>query len=63
MKRTSSFGYGTKYDFTKEFNNKNCTFYETKTDFDPKKPSHQAWTFGIARSYYSKVSDILYKGI
>lgn len=55
MKRTSSFGYGTKYDFTKEFNNKNCTFYESQTDFNPKKPQHQAWTFGIARSYYSKV--------
>ena len=55
MKRTSSFGYGTKYDFTKEINNKNCTFYETTTDFDPKKPRHQASTFGIARSYYSKV--------
>jgi hypothetical protein len=55
MKRTSSFGYGTKYDFTKEVNNKNCTFYETTSDFNPKKPRHQAWTFGISRNYYSKV--------
>jgi hypothetical protein len=54
MNRTTSFGKGDKYDFTREGRGKNSQFYNMTSDFDPKKPVSPAWTFGISRSYYEK---------
>jgi hypothetical protein len=54
MNRTTSLGKGEKYDFTREGRGKNGQFYETTTDFDPKKPNAPAFTFGISRVYYEK---------
>jgi hypothetical protein len=54
MTRTTSLGKGEKYDFTKEGKGKNAQFYDTMTDFDPKKPNAPAFTFGISRIYYEK---------
>lgn len=48
-------GYGTKYDFTKANKDKTAPYYNMKSDFDPKKPEHQAYTFGIGRHFYEKV--------
>lgn len=53
--RSTTFGYGTKYDFTKANKDKNAPYYEHQSDFDPKKYQHPAYTFGIARQYYEKV--------
>ena len=55
MKRASSFGFGKKYDFTKDSNQLNCNFYESPSEFNPKKPKSPAWTFGVSRDYYEKV--------
>lgn len=55
MNRTTSLGKGDKYDFTRESKGKNAQFYNTQSDFDPKRPHTPAWSFGISRSYYDKV--------
>ena len=47
-------GKGKKYDFSKLNNNKCATFYELKTDFDPKK-TNKGSSFGMSRSFYDKV--------
>jgi hypothetical protein len=52
--RSTSLGKGKKYDFAKLNNNKCAEFYNTKTDFDPKK-SNKGKSFGMSRSYYEKV--------
>jgi hypothetical protein len=52
-KRSASFGYGTKYDFTRAKNT--APYYNLPTDFDPKKSNHPKYSFGISRSYYEKV--------
>lgn len=53
--RSTSLGFGNKYDFTKEHKDKSQTFYNTSRDFDPKKSNAPAFTFGISRSFYDKV--------
>lgn len=53
--RATSIGFGTKYDFTKDQKDKSQVFYNTARDFDPKKSSAPAFTFGVARSFYDKV--------
>jgi hypothetical protein len=52
-KRSTSFGYGNKYDFTKTKNT--APYYNLPTDFDPKKSYHPKYSFGISRSFYEKV--------
>jgi hypothetical protein len=52
-KRSASFGFGTKYDFTKSKNS--VPYYNLPTDFDVKHPHMPKYTFGIARSFYEKV--------
>ena len=37
-KRSTSIGYGTKYDFTHDAKSKSPVFYNFKSDFDPKNP-------------------------
>ncbi len=51
--RSASFGYGTKYDFTKTKNS--APYYNLPTDFDIKKPYMSSFTFGISRECYEKV--------
>ncbi len=61
-RRAASFGYGCKYDFTKDQKNK-APYYEMKSDFgkDHYTPSY---TFGIARHFYDKVTYLNYsKGL
>lgn len=53
--RSTSIGFGTKYDFTKDHKDKSQVFYNTSRDFDPKKSTAPAFTFGVARSFYDKV--------
>jgi hypothetical protein len=48
-------GKGKKFDFAKLNNNKCAEFYESQTDFNPKKPNAPSYSFGISRSYYDKV--------
>jgi hypothetical protein len=51
--RSTSFGYGNKYDFTKSKNT--APYYNLSTNFDPKKTHQPSYTFGISRSFYEKV--------
>ena len=55
MKRSTTLGKGSKYDFTKDSNNKNSQFYNLGSDFDQKSPHSPKWTFGISRNHYDKV--------
>lgn len=64
--RSTSFGYGTKYDFTQTRKPK-PPYYDIPAIIDAKKPHSPAYTFGISREYYSKVfsknGKIIDKGI
>jgi hypothetical protein len=55
MKRSTTLGRGTKYDFTRENKGKNAQFYDLGSDFDKKQPHSPSWTFGISRDHYEKV--------
>jgi hypothetical protein len=54
--RSTTFGFGNKYDFTKT--KSSVPYYNLPTDFDSKKPYLPSYTFGISRSYYEKVNII-----
>lgn len=54
-KRSTSFGYGKRSDFTKESKNKCQELYNIKSTFEDKKNGVPAYTFGISRSFYEKV--------
>jgi len=53
--RSTSLGFGNKYDFTKANKDKTAPYYNMGSDFDAKKFQHPAYTFGISRHYYEKV--------
>lgn len=54
--RSTSFGYGGKYDFTKENKDKCQNFYNIAKDFDPTKSTGSPrYTFGMGRSHFEKV--------
>lgn len=55
MKRSTTLGKGSKFDFTKEGKSKNAQFYNLGSDFDQSHPHSPKWTFGISRSHYDKV--------
>ncbi len=57
MKRSTSIGYGTKYDFTRDAKSKSPVFYNFKSDFDPKNPSGPSYTFGLGRDRMYKTYD------
>lgn len=57
--RATSLGIGDKYDFTKSKKNIKAPYYNIQSDFDTKKPHSPAFTFGISRHYYEKVTDNL----
>ena len=49
MTRYTSFGYGTKYDFTRDAKSKSPVFYDYQSDFDEKHPHGPKYTFGLGR--------------
>lgn len=53
--RSTTMGYGKKFDFVIKHINKKVPFYEIPSDFNPKKPQTPAFSFGIAREFYDKV--------
>ena len=54
---STSIGYGTKYDFTRDAKSKSPVFYNFKSDFDPKNPSGPSYTFGLGRDRMYKTND------
>jgi hypothetical protein len=56
--RATTLGYGKKFDFTK--NDHTGGFHSNLTDFDKKNPHMPAYSIGLGREYYDKVSLILY---
>ena len=60
-KRSTSFGYGTKSDFTKHHKFNDSSSRYKPTDFDDKHPSSPAFTFGISRHFFEKVNSGLNK--
>ena len=57
MKRSTSIGYGTKYDFTRDAKSKSSVFYDYKSDFDPKNPNGPRFSFGLGREHMYKSLD------
>lgn len=55
MKRSTTLGKGTKYDFTKDHKDKNPQIYNSHSDFDLKHPHSPMFSFGIGRDKYAKV--------
>jgi hypothetical protein len=53
--RYTSMGYGKKYDFVIKHINKRAPFYDLPSEFNLKKPTTPAFSFGIGREYYDKV--------
>ena len=49
MTRSTSIGYGTKYDFTRDAKSKSPVFYDFKSDFDQKNQRPHRYTFGLGR--------------
>ena len=58
MKRATSLGYGTKYDFTSEAKSKSPVFYNFKSDFDQKNPNGPKYSFGLGRDRMYKSYDM-----
>lgn len=57
MKRSTSIGYGTKYDFTRDAKSKSPVFYNFKSDFDQKNPNGPKYSFGLGRECMYKTYD------
>jgi len=53
--RSTTLGYGTKYDFTKDNKDKCHSFYNIAKDFNPKTSDAPAYSMGLGRSYFEKV--------
>lgn len=58
MKRTTSLGYGNKYDFTNDAKSKSPVFYNFKSDFDQKNPNGPKYSFGLGREKMYKSVDM-----
>ena len=54
-KRSTTFGLGNKYDFTKSQKGMNTQFYSNGSDFDKEHPHSPCFSFGVGRDKYSKV--------
>lgn len=52
--RSTTMGFGTKYDFTKENKDKCQVFYNISKDFNPKTSEAPAYTMGLGRSHFEK---------
>ena len=57
MTRSTSIGYGTKYDFTRDAKSKSPVFYNFKSDFDQKNPSGPRYSFGLGRERMYRAFD------
>jgi hypothetical protein len=57
MTRSTSIGYGTKYDFTREAKSKSPVFYDFKSDFDQKNQRPHRYTFGLGRDRMYRAYD------
>ena len=55
--RSTSLGYGTKYDFTKGAKSKSPVFYNYKSDFDQNHPNGPRYSFGLGRENMYKNLD------
>ena len=55
--RSTSIGYGSKYDFTKEAKFKSPVFYDYKSTFDQKNPGAPRYSFGLGRDKMYKNTD------
>lgn len=54
--RATSFGFGNKYDFTKESKDKCQNIYNINKEFNPNKDTGSPrYTFGMGRSHFEKV--------
>jgi hypothetical protein len=53
--RSTTMGYGKKFDFVIKHINHKVPFYEIPSDFNTQKPQTPAFSFGIAREFYDKV--------
>jgi hypothetical protein len=58
MKRSTSLGYGNKYDFTLDAKSKSPVFYDFKSDFDQKNPNGPKYSFGLGRDRMYKSFDM-----
>ena len=58
MRRTTSLGYGNKYDFTLDAKSKSPVFYNFKSDFDQKNPNGPKYSFGLGRDRMYKSFDM-----
>ena len=56
--RSTSIGYGSKYDFTKEAKFKSPVFYDYKSTFDQNNPGAPRYSFGLGRDKMYKNTDI-----
>ena len=54
-RRSTSMGYGKKYDFILKHINHKTPFYDLPSEFNNKKPVNPAFSFGIGRKFYDKV--------
>ena len=54
-KRSTTFGLGNKYDFTKSQKGMNTQFYSNGSDFDKEHPHSPCFSFGVGRDKYSTV--------
>ena len=57
MTRSTSIGYGTKYDFTRDAKSKSPVFYDFKSDFDQKNQRPHRYTFGLGRDCMYRAYD------
>ena len=55
-RRSTSLGYGKKFDFVIKHINKKAPFYDIPSEFCTKKPPTPAFSFGIGRQFYDKVN-------
>ena len=58
MKRSTSIGYGNKYDFTLDAKSKSPVFYNFKSDFDQRNPNGPKYSFGLGRDRMYKSFDM-----
>ena len=53
--RSTTMGYGNKYDFTKENKDKCQNYYDVSKKFNPSKLESPSYTFAFGRDKYEKV--------
>ena len=53
-KRSTTLGYGSKYDITKGLKSSKSVFYDFKRDFDPKNLRGPKYSFGVSREHMHK---------